>query len=313
MRSGFLIVAVALLGSCAVHADALPAHDAGRAAGHVVTLNSGDIARLGIRVAPLKPASYTPRVHGYGVVMDLSEIALVDSGLITAQAAARQSQADVERYRALFAQGGAISKQILDTAEKQAATDQAQLLLAQRNEFVQFGQQAPWLRAHPDKSVLRDLTSGSTALVKATFPLDVLGNARPTQMSIAHLSAQQDQPGWTTTQMWAAPADATIPGRSYFALIHGSDLQPGEHALVSSPVGATVAGVRIPSNALVFSESKAWCYLQVAPGGFQRVQIDLSRPLSGGYFMAIKPGTFVVVNGTGLLLARELGAMLLRY
>jgi hypothetical protein len=307
-----LAVALASLAPLAARAEA-PATSA-PVLGRVVTLTASDIVRLGLQTAPLKSASYAPHVHGYGVVMDLTELAQVDSALVTAQAAAQQSQADVHRYRALFAQGGAISRQILDTAEKQAATDQAQLLLAERNEFVQFGQQAPWLGSHPDKSVLQQLTAGHVVLVKATFPLDTLGAAHPTEVSVSHLSAQQDQPGWTTKQIWSGPADPTIPGRSFFALVRGSDLQPGEHALVSAPVGATIDGVQVPSGAVVFSEAKAWCYLQIAPGSYQRMQIDLGHPLAGGYFVAAKPGSLVVVRGTGLLLARELGAaMLLRY
>jgi hypothetical protein len=307
----FIVVFLAFCG-------ALPADAGARAArtpAHIVVLTAGEIARLGLQTVALKPANFTPRVHGYGVVMDLTALAQVDSGLLTAEASVRQSQADVQRYRALFTQGGgAVSRQILDTAEKQAATDQAQLLLAQRNEYVQFGQHAPWLGTHPDKSILQQLTSGHAVLVKATFPLDTLGAAHPTEIAVGHLSARQDQPGWTSKQIWSAPADPTIPGRSFFALIRDSDLQPGEHALVNAPTGPAVAGAQIPESAIVISENKPWCYLQVAPGEFERLQIDLGRPLPGGYFVMTKPRSFVVVRGTGLLLARELGAaMLLRY
>jgi hypothetical protein len=281
---------------------------------HVVALTRGEIVRLGLQTAPLAPASFTPHVHGYGVAIDLSQLAQVDSGFLTAQAAVRQSQADVSRYRALFAQGGAISRQVLDTAEKQAATDQAQLLLAERNEYVQFGQRAPWLGAHADKAILQQLTSGKAVLVKATFPLDTLGATQPKEISVRHLSAQQDQPGWVSKTIWSAPADPAIPGQSFFALIEGSDLQPGEHALVSSPTGPAMPGAAIPASAVLISEGKPWCYLQIAPGAYQRMQIDLTRPLPGGYFIAAKPQGSVVVRGTGLLLARDLGAaMLLRY
>lgn len=290
------------------------AAQAASAPSHIITLTGGDVARLGLQTAPLAPASYTPRVHGYGVVMDLTQLAQVDSGLITAQAAVRQSHADVERYRALFAQGGAISRQTLDTAEKQAATDEAGLLLAERNAYVQFGQRAPWLGAHADKAILQQLTSGKAVLVKATFPLDALGATQPREIAVRHLSAQQDQQGWNSKIIWSAPADPTIPGQSFFALIDGSDLQPGEHALVSSPTGAAMQGVAIPASAVLISEGKPWCYLQIASGEFRRLQIDITRPLPGGYFIAGNPGGSVVVRGTGLLLARELGAaMSLRY
>jgi hypothetical protein len=305
---------LALFVPLAAHAGAPDARASKPVTGRIVTLTAVEITRLGLQVTALKSASFTPRVHGYGAVVDLTALAQTDSGFLTARAAVTQSQADVKRYRTLFAQDNAISRQLLDTSEKQAATDQAQLLLAERNEFVQFGQQAPWLGKHPDRSLLQQLTSGSAVLVKATFPLDTLGAAHPTEISVSHLSAQQDQQGWTTRQVWSAPADPTIPGRSLFALIHGSNLQSGEHALVYAPVGPTIPGIEVPGNAVIFSEGKPWCYLQIVPGSFQRMQIDLSRPLAGGYFVSAQPGGFVVVRGTGLLLARELGAaMMLRY
>jgi hypothetical protein len=288
-------------------------YDAKPVTGRVIVLTASDIAHLGLRVLPLHPARYTPRVHGYGVVSDLTALAQSDAAVETAAAAARQSQADVQRARALFAQGGAVSKQSVDAAEKQAATDRTALLLAQRQEVVQFGPQLPWRGRHADASILRDLTSGNVALVRATFPLDALAAAQPPEISVTHLSAQQDPVGWTSKRIWSAPADPTIPGRSFFVLISKSDLQAGEHVLVASPIGPTVDGVQIPSDAVVLSEEKTWCYLQVAPGRFQRVQIDLSHPQGNGYFVDAKPGQSVVVRGSGLLLARELGASALHY
>ncbi|HEY8948382.1 MAG TPA: hypothetical protein VIM56_05820 [Rhizomicrobium sp.] len=289
------------------------ARDAKALTGRVIVLTQNDIAHLGLLVQPLKPARYTPRVHGYGVVSDLTALAAADAAVETAQAAARQSQADVQRARALFAQGGAVSKQSVDAAEKQAATDQAALLLARRQEVVQFGPQLPWRGKHAEASILRELTSGDVALVRATFPLDSITAAQPQEISVTHLSAQQDPIGWTSKRIWSAPADPTIPGRSFFVLIAKSDLQSGEHVLVASPTGPTVDGVEIPSDAVVLSEEKTWCYLQIAPGQFQRVQIDLSHPRGSGYFVKAKPGLSVVVRGSGLLLARELGASALHY
>lgn len=276
-------------------------------------MTPADVARLGIDVIPLKPARYTPRVHGYGVVSDLTALAAADAAVESAQAAAHQSHADVERARALFAQGGAVSKQSLDAAEKQAATDQTALVLAQRQEVVQFGPQLPWRGGYADTSILHDLTSGRVVLVRATFPLDSITAAAPSEISVTHLSAQPDATSWTSKRLWSAPADPTIPGRSFFALISKSDLQAGEHVLVYSPIGPTVDGAQIPSDAVVLSEEKTWCYLQIAPGSFQRVQIDLSHPLGGGYFVNAKPGVSVVVRGSGLLLSRELGTATLRY
>jgi hypothetical protein len=311
-RAAFAVT-FALFCAPATFAGAMKPLDGKPATGHVIELTGSDIAHLGLRVMPLKPARYTPRVHGYGVVSDLTALALADAAVETASAAAHQSQADMQRARALFAQGGAVSKQSVDAAEKQAATDRAALLLAQRQEVVQFGPQLPWRGKHADASILRDLTSGGVVLVRATFPLDSIAAPEPPEIAVTNLSAQQNPVAWASKRIWSAPADPTIPGRSFFVLISKSDLQSGEHVLVSSPVGASVDGVQIPSDAVVLSEEKTWCYLQIAPGRFQRVQIDLSHPQGSGYFVKAAAGQSVVVRGSGLLLARELGASALHY
>ena len=80
--------------------------------------------------------------------------------------------------------------------------------------------------------------------------------------------------------------------------------------LAFAPIGKQLSGVRIASSAVVFSEDKAWCYVAIAAGMFQRLPIDLNSPLTGGYFVArgISAGQPVVISGTGLLLSREVGA-----
>jgi hypothetical protein len=301
-RAAHIAVSLALSGVCAVAQAQTPAR--------IVTLSPAEVGRLGIRTVPVKAASYTPRDRGYGVVVDLGALATVEAGVSTARAATQQSQADVKRSRALFAQDMAVSHQALDAAESKAATDQAALLLAQRQEVAQYGVDAPWRGSHPDHSALAQLTSGKAVLVRATFPLDAFTGSHPSAISVTHLSAQQDQAGWPARKIWAAPADPTIPGRSFFALISGSDLQTGEHVLVFAPTGPTVEGMRIPADAIVLSDEKTWCYLQLAPGQFRRLPIEIGRPLSGGYFVPQKPiaGQSVVLKGAGLLLARELGA-----
>ena len=290
------------------------AYGAAPAAGRAVMLSSGDIQRLGLRIAPVVPATYTPRVHGYGVVLDLGALATADAGIASAQAAATQSAADLARARALYTQGGAISKQALDAAQKQATSDETSLLLARRQGIVQFGPKLPWRSG--DRSILAELTSGRAVLVRATFPLDSLDTTQPPEISVSHLGTGQSDMRWTTKKIWSAPADPTIPGRAFFALIAGSNLQSGEHVLAYAPTGASMNGWRIPSEAMVLNDEKAWCYLQIAPGQFQRLQINPELTLTGGYFTPslLARGRAVVVRGTGLLLAREIGpAMQLRY
>ena len=275
-----------------------------------IVLSAEDVTRLGIRTTTVEKIRYTPHVRGYGVVVDLGALVQAEANIATARAAARQSRAELRRQRSLFARN-ATSAQAMEAAERQSSTDDAQLLLAERQEVVVFGSQAPWATARRDQTAIAELSAGRAVLVKATFPLDTLGTMRPAELSATHLGARQNLAAWTSRQLWNAPADPAIPGESFFAIIRGSDLQAGEHVLVTAPTGPSVDGVRIPSQALLLSNERTWCYLETSSGSFRRLQLDLNRPLPDGYFVAAHPSIArsVVVRGTGLLLARELGAV----
>ncbi len=274
---------------------------------YAVALSADDIRHLGIQTMPAQIVRYTPHVRGYGVVVDLTALAQSNSDVATASAAAHQSAADLARARALFAENAGESKQALDAAEKQAAADAAALALAEHKEAAQFGQNAPWRGGK--HNVLAPLYGGHAVLVQATFPLGTVVGAHPQSLSVAHLTNGPDQFGWTAARIWNAPADPTIPGSTFYALVPGSDLAQGEHVLVYAATGGAENGVRISDKALVISEEKTWCYVETAPGIFQRVAIDIDHPMAGGYFVGGRIGgnAPVVVRGTGLLLARELG------
>jgi hypothetical protein len=113
---------------------------------------------------------------------------------------------------------------------------------------------------------------------------------------------------WATAAVWDAPADASIPGRSLFALVDGSDLAQGERVLATIPIGAPQAGVLVPQGALVMGEGDSWAYLKTGDNSYVRSRIDTSRPENDGYFVTqgFTPGQEVVTAGAGQLYAREI-------
>ncbi len=297
---------------CDNQQDTYVARNSGADSRYTLTLSSSDSQRLGLLVLPAAAATFTPHVRGYGVVLNFSTLAQALANVVMAQAAARQSHAALEDARVLFGKADskhAMSREALEAAEHRDTTDQAQLELAYRQEAAAFGQNAPWRTAERVNPILARLTSGHAVLVQATFPLGVGFAAVPATFFVTHLSTQTGQPSSVATIIWDAPADPSIPGRSFYALVDGSDLAQGEHVLIVAPTGAPLSGVEISADAVVLSEDKAWCYVFAAPRTFRRLPIDLDRALDGGYFVArdIKPGQPVVVKGAGLLLARELG------
>jgi hypothetical protein len=280
------------------------------AAARPITLTQSEYSHLGARTELARPATYGPTVHGYGIVLNAATVAQLDADIASASAAVLQSRASLERTRRLYHTANAASLESLDAAEHEATANNVQLSLADRKEAAMFGADAPWRGPTRNTDILTKLASGAEVIVQATFPLDVRFAAGPISFTLTHLGQEQAHTVASTTIVWRAPSDSTIPGQSFYAIADGRDLEQGEHVLVYAPTGPAIIGVRIPSEAVVITAQQAWCYVVDAPLTFRRVALELSHPFEGGYFIVsgVKPRQPVLVKGTGLLLARELGS-----
>jgi membrane fusion protein, multidrug efflux system len=268
-----------------------------------LTLKAEEVASLGITVQPAEAAQFGSHVSGYGVVTALDTIAQADSDFLTAQAAAAQSQAAAARARSLSTgEDAAVSREVAEAAQSKAAADAAALALARRKTEAAFGLRSPWRDAATRQALMQRLAAGATVLVRVSFP--ATGGAAPRNLEVSRMGA--DSKTWKAHTVWDAPADAAVPGRSFYALVDGSDLAQNERVTAAIPTGAAQAGANIPAKALVFGESEAWVYVQTAPRTFLRTKVDISHPMGEGYFVTvIKPGDKIVVGGAGLLLAHE--------
>lgn len=268
-----------------------------------LTLKPEEVKSLGIAVQAAVPAQFTGRIAGYGVVTALDTIAQADSEFLTAQAAAAQSSAAAARARSLSTgEEAAISREQVEVADSKAAADAAALALARRKTEAAFGLNSPWHDTASRSAVMRRLASGEEVLVRVIF--SATGGAAPKRIEISRMGA--DRKSWTAHTIWDAPADAAVPGRSFYALVEGSDLAQNERVTAAIPTGTAQPGAKIPATALVYGESEAWVYVQTAANTFLRTKVDITRPLDDGYFVGtVKPGDKVVTDGAGLLLARE--------
>jgi hypothetical protein len=293
--------ALLLLAACGKTENKLA--EAEKPEGPGLTLKAEEVKSLGLTIQAAAPAQFTGRIAGYGVVTALDTIAQADSEFLTAQAAASQSTAAAARARSLSTgEDAAISREQLEVAESKAAADAAALALARRKTEAAFGLNSPWHDAADRIAVMQQLASGKAVLVRVTFA--AVGGPTPKRVEISRMGA--DRKSWTAHTIWDAPADVTVPGRSFYALVDGSDLAQNERVTAAIPTGASQVGAKIPARALVYGESEAWVYLQTAENTFLKTKVDISRPLDDGYFVSsVKPGDKVVVDGAGLLLARE--------
>jgi len=271
-----------------------------------VTLSPEEMEKMGIVSAPASAATYAPETAGYGLVLAHDVIAQAVADVATAEAAVHQSRAALARARNLAGTPGAFSAEAQETAQRQATADEAALVLARRKLSATFGQSQPW-KDDERSTMLDDVASGRTKLVRATFPLGALTGPIPRALQMARPDPRRKAERWKTDTVWAAPADATIPGRSLFALLKDGDVGEGERLDVWAVADTTESGVLVPQSALVISDNKYWAYLEKEPGKFTRVAVDAGSPAPGGYFVkeGVAPGESIVVAAAGLLLARE--------
>jgi hypothetical protein len=303
-RSNILaLAALLLLSACGKDAGEKPEAKDKDADTAGVTLKAEEIQSLGLTVQPAMAAQFQGQISGYGVVTALDAIAQADSDFLAAQATAAQSEAAAARARSLSTgEEAAISREALEAAQSKAAADQAALALAGRKREAAFGLNAPFREPAARARVMREFASGAAVLVRVTFP--ATGGEAPRKLVISRMGA--DAKSWASTTIWDAPADPTVPGRSFYAIVHGSDLAQNERVTAAIPSGQAQPGAKIPSHAVVYGESEAWVYEQTGPRTFLRTQVDISRPMDDGYFVGnVKPGQKIVVDGAGLLLAHE--------
>jgi hypothetical protein len=132
----------------------------------------------------------------------------------------------------------------------------------------------------------------------------------PKTLSASRLGSGEAAKRWKLTTIWAAPADATVPGRSFFSVLHAGELGEGERIMAWAPIGAPQPGVLIPAESVIISESKYWCYIEEKPGTFVRTPIDTGKPFENGYVVTqgVKAGDKIVTQGAAQLLAQESGS-----
>jgi len=272
-----------------------------------VVLKPDQLQAIGILTAPLATIEHRDEAAGYGLVLPHDTLAQPVAELRTAQAVARQSHSALARARSLAGSPGAVSADTQETAARQASVDAAALALAEQRLATVLGP-APAASAAERQRLLEKLAAGRIKLVRATYPLGALNDAQPRTLRAIALAAQGSaERGWNLTPVWPAPADASLPGSSFFAVLDRADVAEGQRLIVYAPAGPARSGVEVPLSAVVMSEGKYWCYVEEAPGKFVRTEIATNAPTADGYFVSggLHAGQRVVTAAAGQLLAQE--------
>jgi hypothetical protein len=271
-----------------------------------VSLKPEEVARVGVESIEVKAVKHAPQARGFAVVVAHDAVAQAVAELETAIALERQSRSAMARGNQLAGTAGALPADIQETAERQVAVDRAALDLSQRRLSALLGPNPPW-NEKDAAAQLSALASGRNKLVRVTFPLGSLGDTDPKTFTLARINGAAAAPQWETRSVWRAPADAAVPGRSFFALLKPADVGEGERLLAFASIGEAQDGVDVPAAAAILNAGSYWCFVEEQPGVFVRTALDVSLPTANGYFVreGVSAGGKVVIKGAGQLLAYQ--------
>lgn len=286
----------------------------------VITLDKASMAKSGITVAPLVPASHRSEVRAPGIVLLLQGLfdARVSFTLSTAQAekasaALEASRREYERLKLLHGDDRNVSDKALQAAEATwradvAANEAARAALRVLEVTMRQrwgGVISRWLTYDPP--ALGRLARQEDVLLQVTLPPDA-----PAEGAAPRCEVRAADGSAPVTARLVSPSPVTDPriqGRSFFYLAPaGSRLLPGMNVLAFIPVGPSLKGVIVPATAAVWWQGKAWLYLEKGAGRFVRRELPMDAPVKDGWFVpkGPAPGERVVVRGAQLLLSEEL-------
>jgi len=253
-----------------------------------------------IRTVELAASHAAVRLEGVATILNPDPLLQLDADIRSANVAADFSRGQLERFN----QSTLLSRQMVETAKRQAGIDASQLKLLQARLQQTWGDEAPFLSTDTRQKLIAEISSGTRAIVRFDFP--DLAAGQPRNVRVIPL---RGGPETRVETLWPAPTgNLAMPGVSYFGLIPaGPGLKAGDRARLIADNPDARTGVVIPNAAIVVFGSQSWCYVETGAKKYERKPVSLDLPVDGGYLVrtGFEPGTRVVVHGASVLLSRE--------
>jgi len=276
-------------------------------ASQIPALNAEQQRAVNLQVAHPVAVTAPERTPALGVVLDATSL-LSDAGeRAVAEAQQHAVSAEASRLRGLYQAGAGPSLKVLETAQAEEAKAHAEAVVA----AVRFAQHwGPLAKASPAirQQQLDAVTSGRSLLVRADLPGQHVVGALPVR-------AVLDVDG------------IEVPGRVLGPLTQFSDSQSAglllqiDHPPLGLAAGARIplwlyggerAGMFLPREAILYDESGAYVYKQVAartPAEKTRylpVKVTLLMPHGDGWLVhGVDDDDEIVVRGVGVLWSLE--------
>ena len=278
------------------------------AAGPVLSISPDAQHRLGVATATLTAQRRQVQVAAFAKVLDPGPLALLESDLDTAIAAAAASSKEAARARVLSPGNAAMAAKDAEAAISQAGQDQAKLSLLRRRLGLEWGPGVARLSDARRQALVTALSQGRAALVQVDTP-DSEGQAGAHAVEIDIGSATVRAPVIGPSRV----AEARLQSSGLIALVTGPQavlfsVGLTQSARIDQP--SSQSGVILPRSALIRYEGADWAYVRRGLGQFERRQAAQPQPEKDGDFVAqgFSPGEAVAVQGVAALFAAEQGA-----
>lgn len=283
----------------------------------VIRLSAGDSSRAGIETESLKAARERRDITAPAVVLDVQALVNLAGGYAAGQANLHKaennlsvSQPEYERLKSLYANQQNVSARSFEAAEGTFNNDQTEVRAARRNlEFQMAALRQSWgdeiaQWAASGGASLDRILNRQDALVQVTMPAGESAAAP----AVVWLELPNQRRARAKLISRFPRVDPRIQGASFlYVTPAGSLLAPGLNLLAEVPQGPRVAGVVIPSSAVVWLDGKPWVYVETATNEFARRGVSTSQPTGEGFFVSegFRPGEQIVSAGAQSLLSEE--------
>jgi len=280
--------------------DAPPA----RAPGAGLALTSSQQEAVGVIVSHPVQGAGPRQIDAYGLVLDPVELVTDVGRLASSKSAARNAAAEARRVEGLYKNGANASLKALEVAQASEVESQATAEAAAATFSLQWGPVAQLPDRERD-ALIASATSGRAVLVRADVPGRHALGAVPSK---ALLSVD----GIGVAARVLGPVARTTPDLQSAGWLLEVDhpplgLGPGARLRVTL-AGADVAGLLIPTAALLYSEEGAYVYRQMAAKSrdgkieYAPATVKLLTPVGDAWLVTgLAVADTSVVHGAGVL------------
>jgi hypothetical protein len=299
LARAFMLVLPSLV--CADTDDDAPA---ARAAGAPLALSQAQQEAVGLTLAHPVHGVGPREIDAYGLVLDPVELVTDVGRLVSTRSAARNAAADARRVEGLYHHDANASLKALQVAQAAEVESQAQAQAAATTFVLQWGPLAALPDAQRD-ALIAALVAGRALLVRADVPGQHALGAMPSK---ALLTVD----GLGVAAAVLGPLPRTAPDLQSAGWLLQVDhaptgLGPGARLRVTL-AGAGVAGVLIPTAALLYGDAGPYTYRQASAktkdGKMQYapVAVKLLAPEGDGWLVSgLDDDDSIVVHGAGVL------------